>query len=214
MKRGPCVTPHTRAGKWAWWAAWLYGSICSAVFLVRTIKRVLFQEARSYGELFALCSAALACSPCRRASSAAALFLCGTASNDDAPAACVPCLRRAGPNLTLTNYLLLALAAMQFPLLMWLCGVQLPTWSLHHATAAAAAAAGGAGAVGAAAGGATGAATSSSPVASAAAALGKAVGKAALGGALGSQAAGGGALGGGAAGGGGGNAAAGLGKAA
>lgn len=38
------------AGPWGWRVGWLYGSLCSAVFLVRTMKRVLFQEARSYGE--------------------------------------------------------------------------------------------------------------------------------------------------------------------
>lgn len=32
----------------------------------------------------------------------------------------------AGHNLGLINYLLLALAAFQFPLLLWLCHVQLP----------------------------------------------------------------------------------------
>ncbi|KAF5841748.1 YIF1-domain-containing protein [Dunaliella salina] len=66
-------------GKVAWWISWLYGSLCSSVFLVRTMKRVIFQEAQSYGK-----------------------------------------------NLTLTNYLLLALAAFQFPFLLWCTNVQLP----------------------------------------------------------------------------------------
>lgn len=66
-------------GNVAWWVSWLYGSLCSSVFLVRTMKRVIFQEAQSYGM-----------------------------------------------NLTLTNYLLLALAAFQFPFLLWCTNVQLP----------------------------------------------------------------------------------------
>lgn len=37
------------AGAWAYYAAWLYGSTAMAVFLVRTMKRVIFQEARGYG---------------------------------------------------------------------------------------------------------------------------------------------------------------------
>lgn len=56
------------AGKWAYYAVWLYGSLCMAIFMVRTMKRVIFQEARGYGR-----------------------------------------------DLTLTNYLLLALALFQFP---------------------------------------------------------------------------------------------------
>lgn len=39
------------AGRWAYLAAWGYGSLCSAIFLVRTMKRVIFQETRGYGEL-------------------------------------------------------------------------------------------------------------------------------------------------------------------
>lgn len=29
---------------------WAYGSLCMAIFLVRTLKRVIFQEARAYSE--------------------------------------------------------------------------------------------------------------------------------------------------------------------
>ncbi|GIL76058.1 hypothetical protein Vretimale_5693 [Volvox reticuliferus] len=36
-------------GRWAYWAAWTYGSLCMAIFLVRTMKRVIFQETRGYG---------------------------------------------------------------------------------------------------------------------------------------------------------------------
>lgn len=36
-------------GHWAYWGAWAYGSMCMAVFLVRTMKRVIFQETRGYG---------------------------------------------------------------------------------------------------------------------------------------------------------------------
>ena len=38
------------AGKWGYYAAWLYLSTCMAVFLVRTLKRAVFQEVRNYGE--------------------------------------------------------------------------------------------------------------------------------------------------------------------
>ena len=38
-----------RAGKWMYYAAWLYCSLCMAIFLVRTLKRIIFQEARNYG---------------------------------------------------------------------------------------------------------------------------------------------------------------------
>lgn len=80
-------TIHTRpllktTGSWAWRAAWLYGSLCNAIFLVRTMKQIIFQDAKSYGT-----------------------------------------------NLALTNYLLLALASFQFPLLLWLTNVQLPSSS-------------------------------------------------------------------------------------
>lgn len=55
---------------------------------------------------------------------------------------CAPPLESsAGPNLTLTNYLLLALAIFQFPFALWLCNVQLPVLShLAEATPVAAAA--------------------------------------------------------------------------
>jgi hypothetical protein len=33
-------------GRWAYTAAWLYGSLCSAGFLLRTLKRVIWQEMR------------------------------------------------------------------------------------------------------------------------------------------------------------------------
>ena len=36
-------------GKWAYYGTWLYCSLCMAVFLVRTLKRSVFQEARNYG---------------------------------------------------------------------------------------------------------------------------------------------------------------------
>ena len=32
-----------------YYAAWLYCSLCMAIFLVRTLKRIIFQEARNYG---------------------------------------------------------------------------------------------------------------------------------------------------------------------
>ncbi|KAJ9515600.1 hypothetical protein QJQ45_021702, partial [Haematococcus lacustris] len=56
-----CVTlmAGMLAGSWAWRVCWAYGALCSAVFLVRTMKRVLFQEARSYGEAGRLPGAAV-----------------------------------------------------------------------------------------------------------------------------------------------------------
>ena len=39
-----------RAGLWAYRAAWVYGSLCMAVFMVRTMKRVIFYESRQYSE--------------------------------------------------------------------------------------------------------------------------------------------------------------------
>jgi hypothetical protein len=49
------------AGSKGFYAVWLYSSICNATFLVRTMKRIIFQEAKQYGELLA---AVLASSPC------------------------------------------------------------------------------------------------------------------------------------------------------
>eukprot|EP00879_Flechtneria_rotunda_P033187 GHRR01036732.1.p1 GENE.GHRR01036732.1~~GHRR01036732.1.p1 ORF type:complete len:249 (+),score=56.41 GHRR01036732.1:283-1029(+) len=37
------------AGKWGYYALWAYGSLCMAMFMVKTIKRVMFQETRAYG---------------------------------------------------------------------------------------------------------------------------------------------------------------------
>jgi hypothetical protein len=36
-------------GKWLYYGTWLYTSLCMAVFLIRTLKRTLFQEARNFG---------------------------------------------------------------------------------------------------------------------------------------------------------------------
>ncbi|KAA6422860.1 hypothetical protein WJX79_000938 [Trebouxia sp. C0005] len=38
----------TLLGGWSYYAAWIYGSLCMATFIVRTMKRVLFREARQY----------------------------------------------------------------------------------------------------------------------------------------------------------------------
>jgi hypothetical protein len=38
------------AGKWGYYALWAYGSLAMAIFMVRTMKRVIFQEAKHYGE--------------------------------------------------------------------------------------------------------------------------------------------------------------------
>ena len=38
------------AGRVAWHVLWVYGALCMAVFTVRTVKRVIFHEARLYRE--------------------------------------------------------------------------------------------------------------------------------------------------------------------
>lgn len=49
-----CPDNHTFlcVGGWSFYAAWVYGSLCMATFIVRTMKRVLFREARQYSECF------------------------------------------------------------------------------------------------------------------------------------------------------------------
>ena len=42
------------AGRIAWHVSWLYGGLCMAVFLVRTMKRIIFHEARQYSAASAL----------------------------------------------------------------------------------------------------------------------------------------------------------------
>ncbi len=44
-------------GGWSYYAAWIYGSLCMATFIVRTMKRVLFREARQYSKRLPLCFA-------------------------------------------------------------------------------------------------------------------------------------------------------------
>lgn len=51
------------AGSWSFYAAWVYGSLCMATFIVRTMKRVLFREARQYSK----CSAAVQQKNCKTA---------------------------------------------------------------------------------------------------------------------------------------------------
>ena len=38
------------AGLWPWRLAWVYGSLSMGVFMVRTMKRVIFHESRQYGK--------------------------------------------------------------------------------------------------------------------------------------------------------------------
>lgn len=38
------------AGKWGYYASGAYGSLAMAIFMVKTMKRVIFQETRAYGE--------------------------------------------------------------------------------------------------------------------------------------------------------------------
>ena len=50
-----CPDTHTMClcvGGWSFYAAWIYGSLCMATFIVRTMKRVLFREARQYSECY------------------------------------------------------------------------------------------------------------------------------------------------------------------
>jgi hypothetical protein len=50
---GLVLQPHAvdcAAGRVAWHVLWVYGALCMAVFTVRTIKRVIFHEARQYSE--------------------------------------------------------------------------------------------------------------------------------------------------------------------
>ncbi|GBF88884.1 transport protein [Raphidocelis subcapitata] len=42
------VVAKQLGGRAAYYAVWGYGSLCMGVFLVRTMKRVIFQEARQY----------------------------------------------------------------------------------------------------------------------------------------------------------------------
>jgi bacteriorhodopsin len=37
-------------GKWGYYALGAYGSLAMAIFMVKTMKRVIFQETRAYGE--------------------------------------------------------------------------------------------------------------------------------------------------------------------
>ncbi|KIZ00837.1 Protein transport protein yif1 [Monoraphidium neglectum] len=43
------VAAQQLGGRAAYYAAWGYGSLCMGVFMVRTMKRVIFQETRQYG---------------------------------------------------------------------------------------------------------------------------------------------------------------------
>lgn len=49
-----CPDTHTSpcVGGWSFYAAWVYGSLCMATFIVRTMKRVLFREARQYSKCY------------------------------------------------------------------------------------------------------------------------------------------------------------------
>jgi hypothetical protein len=44
------LLPPLLAGKWGYYALGAYGSLCMAIFMVKTMKRVIFQETRTYGE--------------------------------------------------------------------------------------------------------------------------------------------------------------------
>ncbi len=38
------------AGSKGFYGVWLYSSVCNATFMVRTMKRIIFQESKQYGE--------------------------------------------------------------------------------------------------------------------------------------------------------------------
>jgi hypothetical protein len=49
-RRRPCThNARAVAGKWSYYVAGAYGSLAMAIFMVKTMKRVIFQETRSYG---------------------------------------------------------------------------------------------------------------------------------------------------------------------
>lgn len=45
-----CCYYWCATGKWGYYALGAYGSLCMAIFMVKTMKRVIFQETRTYGE--------------------------------------------------------------------------------------------------------------------------------------------------------------------
>ena len=73
------------AGGWSFYAAWIYGSLCMATFIVRTMKRVLFREARQYSKYPA---AVLFCS-FKVLNDCASSELCTSASDTGSHACCV-----------------------------------------------------------------------------------------------------------------------------
>lgn len=50
VDRGTLTFAGFPAGRAAYYALWGYGGVCMGIFMVRTMKRVIFQEARQYGE--------------------------------------------------------------------------------------------------------------------------------------------------------------------
>ena len=96
------------AGRIAWHVSWVYGGLCMAVFLVRTMKRIIFHEARQYSA-FQTCNAVhftLAISAWSRCQSLCTVCI----RNTDAKEYCI-----AGVDSTAHNYVLLGLALLQFP---------------------------------------------------------------------------------------------------
>ena len=49
------------SGKWGYYALGAYGSLAMAIFMVKTMKRVIFQETRAYGESLVWDSPAAGC---------------------------------------------------------------------------------------------------------------------------------------------------------
>lgn len=136
----PYPTNLIPAGRWGYWTVWGYGSLCMGIFLVRTMKRIIFQEARHYSACAFGCTSRAGCHVClscrRTLCSATALAAVGgvralvnhclSPSLRTSPSP-LPLLQPAAAanDLALTNYLLLALAAFQFPYSFWL-GVRPP----------------------------------------------------------------------------------------
>jgi hypothetical protein len=91
-------------GSTSYYIMWAYSSVCMAVFLVRTMKRIIFHEVRQYGK-------------CKRehAQCFASFWFLSILSSCE-------CVRAspAGVDRTMHNYLLLGVAAAQFPLGLWM----------------------------------------------------------------------------------------------
>jgi hypothetical protein len=125
-----CVWCVVCAGKWGYYALGAYGSLAMAIFMVKTMKRVIFQETRAYGKPSCwrvwrcLCRLANAGRPFSSEEGAPPLsetrWLSCCCISGFAPDCCHALLWlliivAVGTDIKVANYLLLALAAFQFP---------------------------------------------------------------------------------------------------